>query len=367
MTELAESLGVCDECRACLDVCPTYKVTENTDFSPIGRIRAARVLFQSGEVTPQAVESLYSCHECHLCINSCPYQIDVPEIVAQSRIELVKRGLGPLERHNMVVEGLQKLGNAVNGDPAKRLDWLPEELPRKESSTLLYVGCLASYLVKDAAISSYLLLKKLGVDFMILEDEGCCGIYYHEVGRLDLAREKFEENADRFKRLGIKRVILICGGCYHCLKRLYPQLLGSVDFEVVHIVELLPALLKGTEIKIEGELTEVTYHDPCRLGRLEGFYDEPREALRLCGIKVNEMSSSREDAPCCGGGGGVRSVYRDLSLKIGAGVLEHVPVSPLVTSCSFCNFNFSYTAHKTGSDKKIAYITEPILHALTEN
>jgi len=364
MTELMELLGACDECEACLEVCPTYQATGDIDFSPIGRIRAARTIFGGGEVTPQAVDSVYSCHKCHLCSDVCPYQIDVSAVVAQSRVELVKRGLGPLERHNVVIEGIKKLGNAANGDPAKRLDWLPEEFPRRASSTLLYVGCLASYLVKDAATSSYLLLKKLGVDFMILEDEGCCGIYYHEVGRLDLARVKFAENVDRFRNLGIKRVIVICGGCYHCFKRLYPELLEGIDFEVVHIVEILPALLKERGIRIEQQLTEVTYHDPCRLGRLEGFYDEPREALRLCGVKVNEMPSSREDASCCGAGGAVRSAYRDLSFKVAAGVLEQAPVSPLVTSCSFCNFNFSYTARKLGGDKKVAYITEPILQAL---
>jgi len=294
-----------------------------------------------------------------------PYKISVPEIVARSRIELVTRGLGPLEGHNRIIEGIQRLGNSVNGDPSRRLDWLPEEFPIHESSTLFYVGCLAAYLVKDAAISSYRLLKKLGVDFMILRDEGCCGIYYHEAGRLDLAREKFEENANRFQKLGIKRVILACAGCYHCFKRLYPQLLGSIDFEVVHIIQLLPSLLREKGIKIGDQLTEVTYHDPCRLGRLEGFYDEPREALKLCGVKVNEMPKDRENGLCCGAGAAVRSVYRDLSLKLASNILDQAPVSPIVTPCPFCEFNFSYTARKTGSDKKIAYITDIILQALS--
>ena len=208
MTDLIESLELCNECSACLEVCPTYQATKNDDFSPIGRIKNAGKILQDGDVTPQMIESIYSCPECHLCTGVCPYEINVPEAVLQSRIELVNRGLAPLEKQNAIIAGIQKLDNAVNGDPSKRLDWLPEERPAHESSTLLYVGCLASYMVKEAAASSYRLLKELGFDFMILPDEGCCGIYYNEVGKLDLAREKFTENVARFKEAGIKRIVV---------------------------------------------------------------------------------------------------------------------------------------------------------------
>ena len=53
MTELTESLELCNECGAYLQVCLTYKVTQNEDFSPIGRIKAARKIFQGAEATPQ--------------------------------------------------------------------------------------------------------------------------------------------------------------------------------------------------------------------------------------------------------------------------------------------------------------------------
>lgn len=365
MTGITEILEQCSECGVCLDVCPTYIITQNEVLSPVGRIKAARTIFGGEEVSPETAESIYSCPQCHLCHDACPYDINVPEIVSQSRIELAKKGAGPLEGHNKVIDGLRKLGNAANGDPSRRLDWLSEEPPTVESSTLFFAGCLASYLVKDAAASSYQLLKKLGVDFMLLPDEGCCGIYYFEAGRLDLAREKFEENAGKFKKLGIKRIITVCAGCYHCFKYFYPRLLGEVDFEVVHIIQLLPSLLKEKGIKIENSGLEVTYHDPCRLGRVEGFYNEPREALEICGVKVNELPQNRENAPCCGAGGAVRSVYRDLSFKLASKILGQAPVSPIVTPCAFCNFNLSYTARKTGSGKEIAYISEPILEALS--
>ena len=187
MRELLESLELCDECGACLEVCPTYKATQDEAFSPIGRIKAAKKILHGEEINPQMIEAIYNGPECQLCTDICPYRINVAEIVAQSRVELVRRGLGPLEGHNRIIDGIQRLDNSVNGDPTKRLDWLPGEFPRRESSTLFYVGCLPSYLVKDAAASSYLLLSKLGVDFMLLPDEGCCGVYFQEVGRLDLA------------------------------------------------------------------------------------------------------------------------------------------------------------------------------------
>ena len=42
-------------------------------------------------------------------------------------------------------------------------------------------------------------------------------------------------------------------------------------------------------------LKEITYHDPCHLGRLSGVYEEPREILNKCGYKVNELSKNREN------------------------------------------------------------------------
>ncbi len=35
----------------------------------------------------------------------------------------------------------------------------------------------------------------------MLKDEGCCGDYYYNMGRTDLAQEKFRENAEKFERI----------------------------------------------------------------------------------------------------------------------------------------------------------------------
>ena len=142
-------------------------------------------------------------------------------------------------------------------------------------------------------------LQKLGLDFMILEDEGCCGTYLYESGRTDLATDFFQKNVDRFKSLGIREIVVPCNGCLKCFKYFYPDLLGKTDFYVRHVVEVIYELLKeNTEILGKAEKM-VTYQDSCRLGRGEAITEAPRKVLEWCGIDLREAVSNRGDAVCC--------------------------------------------------------------------
>ena len=310
------------------------------------------------------IESIYNCPKCLQCETVCPEELRITEVIHETREELVRKGFGPLERHNEIIQGILESGNSVNGDPAKRLEWLPEKFIKNESDTLLYMGCLPSYLVKEAATSTYLVLKKLGIDFMILEDEGCCGTYIYEAGRRDIAAEFFQKNAERFKSLGIKQMIIPCNGCLKCFKYFYPKVLGSLDFTVRHTLEVIYDKLKENPTILRKIPRTVTYQDSCRLSRGERMTEEPRELLNLCGLAIEEPERNREKAPCCGAGAGIRSVYRDLSMQIASSLLTMVPSDSLVSACPFCVFNLNYTSSKKELGKKTAYFTSVILESL---
>jgi len=347
-----------------MESCPTYQITGEKLFSPMHRLQTVREVLEDGAVTEQMVESLYNCPKCMACEAVCPEEIKITLVVDAARRMLVKRGLGPLERGKKIIEGILKKGNAVNGDPVKRLDWLSEPFPRKASETLLFLGCLPSFLVKDAASSSYLALKRLGIDCMILEDEGCCGTYIYEAGDIDLAREYFQKNVDRFKNLGIKNLIVPCNGCLKCFKYFYPEVLGEFPFEVSHVVEVIYNTVKKDPSVLDTVKRPLVYQDACRLARGEGMTEGPRELLSWCGAEVKDTKLNREQAPCCGSGGGIRSLYRDLSTEMASRLLEMTPGDTVVSPCPFCTFQLRATAQTKELGKGVIYITSVILDSL---
>lgn len=364
MINLIEQIDKCTECDQCMGVCPTYKATGDYNASPRGRIESARRLFVGGVLDRSVVESFYNCPKCTACEAVCPEEIKISRIVGAARNRAVEIGLGPLEPHKKIIAGIEAKGNSVNGDPARRLDWMPETFKINRSETLFYAGCLPSYLVKDAAIYSYLTLKRLGVDFMMLEEEGCCGTYIYESGEVELAREYFKKNADRFNGLGIKNIIVPCNGCFKCFKYFYPEVLGSIDFRVFHVIETIYSLLLDRHDTLKKIEREVTYHDSCRLGRVEGVTQGPRDILEWCGTTVKELPENRENTPCCGSGGGIRSAFQTLSFEIAKDLLNKSKTREIVSPCPFCTFNLNYTAKKGAIDKSVTYITKIIWDSL---
>ncbi|MBW1806706.1 MAG: (Fe-S)-binding protein, partial [Deltaproteobacteria bacterium] len=123
----------------------------------------------------------------------------------------------------------------------------------------------------------------------------------------------------------------------------YPEFM--VNFEVVYISQYLLELVNQGRLELTGEYNKkVTYHDPCYLGRHNDIYDEPREVLKkVPGLELIEMTDSRENSLCCGGGGGriwmdtpKGERFADLRLQ----QANQVGAEVLATSCPYCITNF---------------------------
>jgi Fe-S oxidoreductase len=240
-------------------------------------------------------------------------------------------------------------GNPLNEERAKRANWA-EGLSIKafeEGMELLYFPCCyLSYdpRLKKVAKATAAILNKAGVNFGILgTQENCCGESIRKTGDEDLFRRLAKENIKTFIDAGVRKILVTSPHCYQAFKNDYAEF--RVNFEVIHISQFLLELMNSGRLKLSKNLEKkVTYHDPCYLGRHNGIYDEPREALRkIRGLEFGEMPDARVDSLCCGGGGGriwmeTPKAERFSDLRLSQAIA--LGAQSLVTSCPYCITNF---------------------------
>lgn len=204
-------------------------------------------------------------------------------------------------------------------------------------NVLYYPGCLSKYVLQPEVENYKRILDKIGIDFLMIPGELCCGSPVLNAGYETEARKLARKNLEIFKKHNIKKIITNCPACYKTFKG-YREMMPDWDIEVEHITTSILNFLKKK--KVEYIFRErVTYHDPCHLGRHSGIYEPPREILRRLGYEVIEMKNNRENSLCCGGGAGLRTNNPSLAGKIAKERVKQaneIGVSKIITTCPLC-------------------------------
>ena len=353
----------CYQCGLCDTVCPWNRVRR---FSMRKLVREATF-----GLTAIESEDIWRCTTCGKCPQVCPR--DVKQIASGMALRRIATEYGVFPESVtpvITVSGsLRAEGNPFNMERTKRADWaegLSVGSFTEGMEILYFPGCYLSYdpRLKKVAAATVRILNKAGVDFGILgARENCCGEAIRKTGNEELFKHLARENIKTFIDHGVKKILVSSPHCYHSLKNEYPDF--NVHFEIVHISQFLCELLNDGRLELSKEYARtVTYHDPCYLGRHNGVYDEPRQALnRIPGLKLNEMPESRKNSFCCGGGGGriwmetpKGERFSDLRLQQAVDVGAEV----LVTACPYCitNFTDSSLGLENGQAIEIKDITE---------
>ncbi|MBI5459114.1 (Fe-S)-binding protein [Methanobacterium sp.] len=202
---------------------------------------------------------------------------------------------------------------------------------------IYFRGCLSREKLQKIPDATEKLLKKAGINYKILNNEGCCGSVLLRTGFHDDALNIMQDTLQDLKG---EKVLVSCAGCYRTFKEDYPEILGQ-QIDVIHTSQLFSELIEKGKLELSVTNEKVTYHDPCHLGRHMGEYETPRKVMDPYAELV-EMERNQEKARCCGAGGGVRSAFQELSGEIACKRMDDAKstgATTLVTCCPFCILN----------------------------
>ncbi|MBM4333693.1 MAG: (Fe-S)-binding protein, partial [Deltaproteobacteria bacterium] len=180
------------------------------------------------------------------------------------------------------------------------------------------------------------LLKRLGVDFTVI-DEVCCEAVKGDTGSSPNP-ERIKQNIERIKEAGGREVLFPCPTCLKTFLEYEGKKPTGLVFKT-----LLSYLSEHFSFKAsESDPASVTYHDPCHLGRGLGSFDGTRDLLKSLGSHFVEMEHHHRESLCCGAGGGVRGFYPKFSRDIARRRVkeaEEVKAEILLTDCLSCKHN----------------------------
>ncbi len=368
--EILSAIHHCVKCKLCsissfhpnaewLPLCPSGQFYGYQAFYAPGRMEIFREILD-GEITEPSeglLKSVYACTLCGACYERCKQitsvELRLPELFEEMRAELVKKGWA-LDVHKNIAEKIKETRNAYG----EKYEYKAKS-PDGNADVLYYIGCTARYRVPEIADAMLQIFDKLGIKYRVMNEEWCCGSVLLRTGQVEAAKELMEHNIEEIKRSGAKTVVFTCPGCLMTFEKNYPDM----GVELLHSTQFLTRL-GGMKVKKQG--LEVAYHDPCHLGRDLGIYDEPRAVLSTV-ADIKKMKREREEAWCCGSGGGVKSAYDEFALWSATERLKEAKeagAKALVSACPFCKRNLKEAADKEGKGTEVYDIVELVNRSL---
>ncbi len=387
----------CTRCGECTATCPTGGEAQEVELvTPRGKILRLRELYKrqygllakvlgSRDISEDDLKELtsraYECTICGQCRTVCPAHLDTIEMWENMREFLVDNGLAPLTAHESIVKSIENYDNPWMQPRTQRSRWSKrsdkevriKDVLKDKCEVLYFVGCTAAYdpNIRDMAVNTAKVLAKAGVDFGTLgNEEACCGSTLLRTGLVESAGKTARKNIDMFEKASPSLIVTSCAGCYKTIRQDYPKM-GKVRPRVVHITEYVLELIDSGKLRFDGRFEgKVTFHDPCHLGRHNELYEQPRRILEFIpGLELVEMERNREEARCCGAGGGVKTAFPDLAQKISSMRVEDAErtgADILTTSCPFCYQSLKATIEVKGSKLRMMDIMELVAAACSK-
>jgi len=385
----------CIMCYRCQQVCPAYNTGKV--LSPAALEINKRYFFNSegarmakGEASSQKLiefaipeEAIWACTSCGACVDICPVNNEPMRDILDIRRSLVLMDNKFPDKLQTAFRGMERTVNPWNISPAERLKWaeglhVPTIEQNPEPEILWWVGCAPATdaRAQKTAQAFARILNAAGVSFAILgQSEQCTGDSARRAGNEFLFNELASANVEILNEVAPKRIVTTCPHCLHTLKNEYPAFGGN--YQVIHHTQLIEELAESGRLHLTQEskgageqtspaatLQQVTFHDPCYLGRQNQILEEPRKNLELAGSMLVEMPRHGEKSFCCGAGGAqMWKEEEEGTERVNANRFREAQATgaqTLAVGCPFCLVMLTDAGKDQGSSMQVLDVAEVI-------
>jgi Fe-S oxidoreductase len=348
-----------------LDLETVHEEGHHVPESGFGRVpghgpeQAARPLVgtaeQGGVIDPDV---LWSCVNCGACVEQCPVDIEhIDHIVDMRRYQVMMESEFPSEL-SVLFKNLETKANPWGQNAGDRTNWISEvdfDVPVYGEDVdsfdgyeyLFWVGCAGAYDDKAKKTTKAVaeLLAIAGVKYLVLgTGETCNGDSARRSGNEFLFQQLAQQAVETLDGLfeGVetvdRKIVVTCPHCFNTLGREYKQL--GANYSVLHHTQLLNRLVRDKRLVPVSPVSEdITYHDPCFLGRHNKVYEAPRELISASGAKLAEMPRHADRSFCCGAGGARMWMEEHIGKRINHERVDEAlatGATTVATACPFC-------------------------------
>ncbi|MBR3358146.1 MAG: 4Fe-4S dicluster domain-containing protein [Solobacterium sp.] len=302
------------ECAECMRGCAYLRA-----FRRYPRILTREIYNNTGIIMGDHMmnKALNACALCGQCTVTCPNGYDMADICRLARENMVETQKMSLAVHEFAL--LDMLFSNQEG-------FLSRPQPGFETCRYVYFpGCQAGGIAPKTVYKTYTdLINRLdgGVALML----GCCGVIAKWAGRKELYEEQTALLKQKMKELGDPVIIAGCPTCKVSLQEHFPDVTGLWD--ILKEISLPEGFRKysGT----------VIVHDACGARSDPGTQDTIREIAEELGCTLQESTWSREKTGCCGYGGLVSYVNRDVASMMAEDCVKEDRDAVYLTYCMAC-------------------------------
>jgi Fe-S oxidoreductase len=354
--ELRRVFDVCNGCRRCLPLCPSFKDL----MASLDRDEVDGDAERLPGADMQRVVDL--CYQCKLCYNHCPYtpphrwMIDFPRLMLRARavstrerggVSLQDRLLGNTELVGRLGTATAPLANWASGNPAHRAvlqavvgihrdrnlprfhrqpfsRWFAARpAPVTEPVTArvaLFATCPVEYNAPAVGRATVAVLRHNRID-VTLPRQRCCGMPYLDGGAVEEARRLIDENVASLGAAAREgRDIVVPGPtCSYMMKQEWPWLATDRDTARLIADQTRDLFEYLARLHAEGRLDtrfrskpgRIAYQLPCHL-RAQNMGTRSADVLRLTGAEVRVI----ERCSAVDGTWGFKREYYELSMRL---------------------------------------------------